>query len=191
MPSIPIPSPYLSGLSALVFSLTSYHLTPRHATRMTSSSILFFATILLTVNADVVQWKPCPTEPNTPSFCEINEVRVNPCKEAAQGKACNLKKGEDAKISFDFTPKFTSSKLESRAYWANQLVDLPLMGMKTDACKDGTACPINKDAKNTYTINLPISKKYPVRPFDVKWKLWNVEKEEEACCFIFQIKLVK
>jgi hypothetical protein len=36
------------------------------------------------------------------------------------------------------------------------------MGMKTDACKDGTACPVNKNTKNTYTINLPISKKYPV-----------------------------
>ncbi|OXU21672.1 hypothetical protein TSAR_010171 [Trichomalopsis sarcophagae] len=99
--------------------------------------------------------------PSTPNVCTIHEVRVLPCKEAVQGKACNLKKGEDAKISFDFTPKFDASKVESRAYWPNQLVDLPLMGMESDACKDGTTCPLAKDTKYTYNINLPISKKFP------------------------------
>ncbi|XP_031785912.1 MD-2-related lipid-recognition protein [Nasonia vitripennis] len=152
---------------------------------------ILFITVVMTVSAEVIVWKSCPNDSSTPKVCTIHEVRVLPCKEAVQGKACNLKKGEDAKISFDFTPKFDASKVESRAYWPNQLVDLPLMGMESDACKEGTTCPLARDTKYTYNINLPISKKFPTRPFDVKWKLWNTEKEDELCCFLFQINLLK
>ncbi|XP_058795440.1 MD-2-related lipid-recognition protein-like [Phymastichus coffea] len=159
---------------------------------MTSSwiGLLILAACLdLAVHAEVVPFKACP-ETKT-NFCTINEIRVDPCKEAAQGKACVLKKGEDATISYDFTPKFESKNLESRAFWSNQLIDLPFMGMETNACKEGTTCPLKKDAQNTYKIKLPILKEYPARPFDVKFKLWNTDKDEENCCFMIQVKLVK
>lgn len=108
--------------------------------------------------------------------------------------------------------------MESRAFWANQLIDLPFMGMEGDACKEGTKCPLKRDAKNNYKIKLPILKEYPAvsvpifyicnfmqfniiiyglyvstifqRPFDVKFKLWNKDKIEENCCFVVQIKLI-
>jgi len=37
--------------------------------------------------------------------CTIHEVRVDPCREAEERKPCSLKKGQDASISFDYTPR--------------------------------------------------------------------------------------
>jgi hypothetical protein len=37
--------------------------------------------------------------------CEIHEVRVEPCREAAERKPCLLKRGRNASISFDYTPR--------------------------------------------------------------------------------------
>ncbi|XP_012059676.1 PREDICTED: MD-2-related lipid-recognition protein-like [Atta cephalotes] len=119
--------------------------------------------------------------------CTIHEVRVNPCREAEERKPCSLKKGQDASISFDYTPQFNGS-LFSRAYWASEIVDLPFLGMPIDACPS-TTCPASPGQKQTYSVVLPISKKFPTRTYDLKWRLWN--EQEQECCFMFQIKLVK
>ena len=40
---------------------------------------------------------------DAPINCTVHEVRVDPCKEAEEGKPCRLKRGHHASISFDYT----------------------------------------------------------------------------------------
>ncbi|XP_033208380.1 MD-2-related lipid-recognition protein-like [Belonocnema kinseyi] len=155
---------------------------------ITKSAVAFLLILASSAFAEIVQWQACPTSPNAPLNCTVHEVRVDPCKEADQGKPCKIKRGIDASISFDFTPNFDATTAESRAYWVSPLMDLPFVGMETDACK-ATQCPIVKAQKKSYTMHLPIAKSFPIRAYDVKWKLWN--DKEQDCCFIFQIKLTK
>lgn len=54
---------------------------------------------------------------------------------------------------------FDSPTVEGRVFWASD-IDLPLVGMETDACKF-TSCPIVKGEKRSYDFTLPISRKFP------------------------------
>ncbi|XP_034943383.1 MD-2-related lipid-recognition protein-like [Chelonus insularis] len=155
---------------------------------MYTKSLIVIFTLIVITTAEVVHHQNCHYPEGTKINCTIHEVRVNPCKEAEHHKPCRIKRGENASISFDYTAYFHGDSLESRAYWANQVIDLPFLGMETNACAT-TTCPVQSGQKQTYTITLPIAKTYPARTFDVKWKLWNPQEQE--CCFIFQIKLHK
>ncbi|KAG5347176.1 ML1P protein, partial [Acromyrmex charruanus] len=170
---------------------TFFHLATNHRPSKMNRNITLVAVLILalsTVYAEIVHWTPCPPNPEQNTVqCTIHEVRVDPCREAEERKPCSLKKGQDASISFDYTPQFNGS-LSSRAYWASEIVDLPFLGMPIDACPS-TTCPASPGQKQTYSVALPISKKFPTRTYDLKWKLWN--EQEQECCFMFQIKLVK
>ncbi|KAH0948266.1 hypothetical protein HN011_009316 [Eciton burchellii] len=157
----------------------------RNSALATAAVLLVFA--LSTVYAEVVHWTECPSSMR-PVNCEIHEVRVEPCREAAERKPCLLKRGRNASISFDYTPRFNGNTLSSRAYWASEVADLPFLGMPLDACTS-TVCPAVAGERQTYSVILPISKKFPPRTYELKWKLWNEESEE--CCFMFPIKLQK
>ncbi|XP_032689919.1 MD-2-related lipid-recognition protein-like [Odontomachus brunneus] len=170
-----------------------FHLTTNHrSSRMIQNSALVTAAVLIlayATHAEVVQWTSCPTPENgAVSSCVIHEVNVDPCNEAVQRKPCALKRGRNASISFDYTADFTGDTLSSRAYWASEIMDLPFLGMPLDACTS-TVCPVVPGQRQQYSVLLPISKKFPARTYDLKWKLWNAEEQE--CCFMFAIKLVK
>nr|CAD7586623.1 unnamed protein product [Timema genevievae] len=125
---------------------------------------------------------------NVPRNCTVNEVRVDPCSEAAQKKACKVKKGTAASISFDFTPGVSASSLSSRAYWAST-TDIPFIGMDTDAC-EYTNCLTVAGQQQTYSFNLQIpSRKVQTMVYDVKWKLWDDNSME--CCFLIKIHITK
>ncbi|XP_046432667.1 MD-2-related lipid-recognition protein-like [Neodiprion fabricii] len=162
-------------------------------TRHLISPLVLIAVITLAtpIFAEVVVWRPCSysdLSENLPTNCTVHEVRVKPCKEATSKKPCRIKRGQEASISFDFTPNFSSDNLQSSAYWANDMQDIGFPGMNTNACGN-TACPTTSGTKQTYSYELAISKSFPVRIFNVKWKLWNEEAQE--CCILFQIKLTK
>ncbi|XP_011643443.2 MD-2-related lipid-recognition protein-like [Pogonomyrmex barbatus] len=153
------------------------------------ATIVVLILALSTVYAEVVHWTPCPAESEERIVqCIIHEVRVDPCREAEERKPCSLKRGRNASISFDYTADFSGNALSSRAYWASELVDLPFLGMPLDACTS-TVCPASPGQRQIYSVILHISKKFPARTYDLKWKLWN--EQEQECCFMFQIKLVK
>lgn len=59
-----------------------------------------------------------------------------------------------------YITEFGGESLSSRAYWASELLDLPFLGMSTDACAS-TVCPAVPGQKQTYTVHLPLSKKFP------------------------------
>jgi Niemann-Pick C2 protein len=185
----------MCGVDRPSLTSTFFHLATNHRPlKMNRNIALATATILIlalsTVYAEVVHSTPCPISSSSSensSLCTIHEVRVDPCREAAEKKPCSLKRGSDASINFDYTPQFNGN-LSSRAYWASEIVDLPFVGMPLDACTS-TVCPASPGQKQSYSVLLHISKKFPARTYDVKWKLWN--EQEQECCFMFQIKLVK
>lgn len=119
----------------------------------------------------------------------MSNVAINPCPEAAENLPCRVKKGRSVEISFDINPEFPVEALHSQAYWANGRMDLPLVGMDTDGCKS-TTCPIEAGATQSYHWTLDVDKRFPTRPFNVKMKLKNT-KDDNFCCFMFNIKLTK
>ncbi|XP_071867431.1 MD-2-related lipid-recognition protein isoform X2 [Bombus fervidus] len=167
---------------------------------------LFLFVALSMVYAELVPWRQCPYPdqaslmrtwsldsishilPDTQSNCTIHEVYIDPCKESAEGKPCKLKRGVVGNMTFHYTPSFSSEKIQGRIFWASQVMDIPFLGMSPDACLS-TSCPIEAGQRNTYHVEVPILKKYPVRTYDLKWKIWN--EEEQECCFMFQIKITK
>ncbi|XP_011697884.1 PREDICTED: MD-2-related lipid-recognition protein-like [Wasmannia auropunctata] len=153
---------------------------------LATAAVLILA--LSAAYAEVVHFTSCPSSSEENTECTIHEVRVDPCREAEEQKPCSIKKGRNASISFDYTTQF-SGNVSSRAYWASEIVDLPFLGMPLDACRTSTICPVTPGQKQSYSVFLPISKKFPARTYDLKWKLWN--EQDQGCCFMFQIKLVK
>lgn len=61
---------------------------------------------------------------------------------------------------FNFSA-FSSDKVQGRIFWASQVMDIPFLGMNPDACLS-TSCPIEAGLRNTYHVEIPILKKYPV-----------------------------
>ncbi|XP_017886992.1 MD-2-related lipid-recognition protein-like [Ceratina calcarata] len=163
---------------------------------MTRDSVTLFSFIfcllflgLYHVEGELVQWGPCSyPEGVTPSNCTVHEVNIDPCKEAAENKPCKLKRGIVGNMTFHYTPTFSSDKLEGRIYWVSQLADIPFLGLNSNACLM-TNCPIEAGQKNIYRVQVPILKEYPVRTYNLKWKIWN--DQEEECCFQYQIKITK
>ena len=148
--------------------------------------------LLAIASAEVVKFESCDANLDEDAElpernCTVTALRVTPCPESAEDKPCKIKRGNSVQLSVDFTPTHADTELSGRAYWSNQLVDLPLLGMDTNAC-NYTSCPLKANEKQTYTYNLEISNFFPVRAYDVKWKLWNDETE---CCFIVPIKLIR
>jgi len=57
--------------------------------------------------------------------------------------------------------EYPAEKLTSRAYWANALIDMPLLGMDTNAC-NYTTCPVEANKPYTYTFGLNIADFFPI-----------------------------
>ncbi|CAK9834223.1 MD-2-related lipid-recognition protein [Anthophora retusa] len=159
---------------------------------MNRNSVFLFAFLFVALSmvcAELVPWQKCVyPDPQAPTNCTIHEVYVDPCKEAAEAKPCKIKKGVVGNMTFHYTPAFSSEKMQGRIFWASQVMDIPFLGMDPDACL-ATSCPIEAGQRNTYHVQIPILKKYPVRTYDLKWKIWN--EQEQECCFMFQIKITK
>ncbi|EEB14199.1 Epididymal secretory protein E1 precursor, putative [Pediculus humanus corporis] len=140
----------------------------------------------MTTTAEVVKTEKCPNHVNL--NCDVKEVRVTPCPETEQNKPCLVKRGKRVKIEFDYTTNGNYSDLETRAYWASATGDLPWIGMDTNGCAH-TECPTQNEKSEKFLYDLKIGNKFPVRQYDVKWRLWKEDSME--CCFIIKIKLVK
>ncbi|KAF6205702.1 hypothetical protein GE061_019875 [Apolygus lucorum] len=122
--------------------------------------------------------------------CDISNLQINPCPEAASNEPCKIKRGSSATLTYNFTPRWApgAGAIKTRAYWA-AVVDLPFLGMDSDACKF-TTCPIVKDQQNFYNFTLFIEKKYPAQKYDIKFRIWEDEAEpKKECCVVFQLKL--
>ncbi|XP_043476549.1 MD-2-related lipid-recognition protein-like [Leptopilina heterotoma] len=164
-----------------------FHSVADPLSRMINQSAIAFVLLLIcTAFAEEVQWHYCT--PESQDLCTIQNVQVDPCKEAVNNLPCRLKKGLDAQISFNYTANFNAENASSQAYWDSGILDLPLAGMNTDACKN-TKCPIVKNENSNYDIKIHINKLFPSKEFKVKWKLWDNAQQNELCCFTINIKI--
>lgn len=116
----------------------------------------------------------------------IKEIRITPCPEAAQRRPCILRKGTNVTIEVDFEPTVAANQITGRAFWANRMMELPLPNMNTNACAT-MACPLQPNVLQTYTYVLPVSRSFPARRYDVRWRL---TASPFNMCFQFPIQIL-
>ncbi|XP_028028914.1 MD-2-related lipid-recognition protein-like [Bombyx mandarina] len=121
------------------------------------------------------------------SACTVNEVRIDPC---VNSRLCHLKKGKNAKVSFDFTPQFSTTKLKTGLFGLKNGAEIPFDALyNADACTL-TSCPTEAGKTQTLDFSLHIGKKLPTGNFEFKWKLWNEDNESQMCCYRTNVRLV-
>ncbi|XP_055630640.1 MD-2-related lipid-recognition protein-like [Toxorhynchites rutilus septentrionalis] len=148
------------------------------------TNILLIVSLMTIALAEVVKFQDCKENVK----CTVHEVRIDPCPEVAKNKPCRLVRHSNVTVSFDYTPQFGAQEATSKAFWSQNLMDLPFAGMDTEACKH-TSCPVVEGQRQSYSYNLNVLKSFPPRAYDVKWKLMN--EANEMCCFITQIEITK
>ncbi|XP_014239990.1 mite group 2 allergen Tyr p 2-like [Cimex lectularius] len=155
---------------------------------MLTRGAFIVAVCLAFVAAEQVQFQYCSTRGQ--EQCEISDVHIDPCAEAEKNEPCKLKLGKSAGISFKYKANWDQGEndLKTRAYWASVL-DIPFLGMKTDGCSM-TSCPVKKDQLGQYNFTLDISDKFLPKRYNVKFKLWEDNVEDHACCLLVKLKLV-
>lgn len=117
----------------------------------------------------------------------ISEIRITPCPEADSRRPCILRKGTNVTIEVDLVPTVASSTpITGKAFWANRMMELPLPNMNTNAC-ESLACPIQANVPQTYRYILPVSRSFPTRRYDVRWKLTGAPFN---VCFQFPIQIL-
>lgn len=95
-------------------------------------------------------------------------------------------------LFFFFRTDWGSIEPATRLYAETLVLDMPFMGMDTDACKY-TNCPVVEQATQTWQYTLFILDSYPKGSYTVKMKLWdNTSGASSAheCCFKLDIKIV-
>ncbi|XP_034832869.1 MD-2-related lipid-recognition protein-like [Maniola hyperantus] len=148
---------------------------------------LVFVALLSVAVAEVAKFSKC--EEYSDDICEVMEVRITPCK---NGKPpCKLKKGEESRIQFQFTPQFAADKLKTGLWWASDSGDVPFDAFSdVDACLY-TGCPTQPGQKQELSYGLQLSKLLPNGIFTFKWKLWNTDDVSKGCCFKTEVQLRK
>ncbi|XP_075977404.1 MD-2-related lipid-recognition protein-like [Anticarsia gemmatalis] len=129
--------------------------------------------------ATVIDTRRCS---GTYDKCSVTEVRVTPCARSSQ---CIVKQGTNITLSFDFTPQFAATQLQTLAYSRG----IPFAGQETNACLF-TTCPAVSGQSQTLNYELAITSKIPAGLHPFEWKVWNVDNElGEVCCFSTSIRI--
>ena len=150
---------------------------------MTNRIVIFVFAVLTLISAvvcEIVSVENCA--PNIDK-CKINEVRIDPCKEAATKRPCKIKRGKPASIEIDYTANFASETFTAEATYLGQL----LPQMETNACLT-TPCPVVPGSKQTYKYELNVDRKFPSGIFNVRWSLTG-QQTDDQCCAILKIFL--
>lgn len=157
-----------------------------HLSGLLSLLALLLASIACS-HAEVINYKTCA---DSADVCSIDEVRVEPCPQAAENAACHIRRRRPARMSFDFTPKFDADTLESTLGWVkSETEELPLITMPRDACK-ATPCPVRNGVKQTYSLDVPIESKFPTSAYTIRWAIKDPQSGKR-CCFTIDIKVVR
>ncbi|XP_013111171.2 MD-2-related lipid-recognition protein [Stomoxys calcitrans] len=134
--------------------------------------------------AEVVPFRACSV-----NQCQLAEVRVDPCARDNPNAGCTLKRRQPATLELDFTPEFNADTLSASLNWVRpDGQELPLISMDREACKY-TNCPVTNGQQQTYKVEIPIDKKFPLNAYTIKWTLKAPSGEQ--CCFTHDIKLIR
>lgn len=118
--------------------------------------IIFAICLTLSVAlGEVVRFDACA---NSSAVCDVHQVRVNPCKEAATNSRCKAKRGGNVNIAFDFEPKFEAGEtFENEVFWLSPDGPLPWAGLERNACSF-VNCPLKQNEINTYSYDVVIDR---------------------------------
>lgn len=158
-----------------------------HLSGLLSLSLLGLLLAAACCNAEVINYQTCA---DSADVCSIDQVRVDPCPQAAKNAACHIRRRRPAQMSFDFTPKFDAETLVATLGWVkSETEELPLITMDRDACK-ATGCPVRNGVQQTYTLDVPIESKFPLSPYKIRWAVKD-PVSGKRCCFTIDIKVVR
>ncbi|XP_045451833.1 MD-2-related lipid-recognition protein-like [Melitaea cinxia] len=147
---------------------------------MAANFLLIFFALFGFAFSEVAQFTNCGDS----DVCDINEVRITPCKKPTM---CSLKKGTTPSIAFDFTPKFSSDSITTGLFWDSPGGEVPFSELdKANGCLY-TSCPLEAGKKQELDYSLQLSKKLPTGKYTFKWKIWTDDGKE--CCFRTNIEL--
>ncbi|XP_030370664.1 MD-2-related lipid-recognition protein-like [Scaptodrosophila lebanonensis] len=155
---------------------------------MLSLPLSLLLLLLIAVSSgEVVNFSNCDDSVDS---CTVDQVRVDPCPQAANNAACHIKRRKNSIMSFDFTPKFDADKLDATLVWVKSETEhLPLVTLERDACK-ATPCPVKSGVQQTYTLQVPIEPKFPTSAYTIRWALKDAVSGKR-CCFNIDIKVVR
>ncbi|XP_050423188.1 MD-2-related lipid-recognition protein-like [Adelges cooleyi] len=151
--------------------------------------VLAFVSYHNVVNAEEISFKMCPSK--NPR-CKITKVNIDPCPEALENRPCEVPLGITASITLNYIPDFNSTVPKTRLYSVKSILDIPFLGMDTNACLY-TACPVRSGVPSRYTFQLHVSTLYPRNSYLVKLRLWDDDSrasEDDECCMTFDLALV-
>ncbi|KAJ9586366.1 hypothetical protein L9F63_019988 [Diploptera punctata] len=148
-----------------------------------------FSAFLVAILTGLSSVKATPYEVCTsPDFPEPADLRVTDCEETP----CNFHRGKDVYAEVDFMPPQDMTKLTP---WVQATVlggtvnyTLP----EQDGCKtlkEGQECPLKKDEKYTFVLDLPILKAYPKVSLFVQLTLLDGDTQEAVACFKIEGKV--
>ncbi|XP_022217695.2 MD-2-related lipid-recognition protein [Drosophila obscura] len=156
--------------------------------RLGSSLLLLLALAIVSVYGVSINFRNCA---DSVDVCTVDQVRVDPCPQAASNAACHIRRRRPATMSFDITPKFDADSLVATLGWVkSEDVELPLLSLERDACKAATGCPVRSGVQQTYTTEVPIEAKFPLSAYTIRWALKD-PVSGKRCCFTIDIKVVR
>ncbi|XP_073946526.1 uncharacterized protein [Choristoneura fumiferana] len=143
-------------------------------------SLVFAACVIAAGQASPATQLNCDDEVTQ---CTVSNVDITPCADKSN---CQIKKGRNATINFDFTPEFSATELET----AVSYLGAPFQGLERNACLF-TTCPVTQGTTQALSYNLYLNKKLPAGFYTIKWKVWNKADPAQLCCFQTKIAIRK
>ncbi|XP_063700841.1 uncharacterized protein LOC134831118 [Culicoides brevitarsis] len=161
---------------------------------MTKQIFVFLCLFTSLISSEIVQHYPCDSEiPITSKAqpangqpeswrCDIQQVRVTPCPIADKDKTlrCNIKRGSVMKIDFDFITAENQSTVETT---------VQRIGSNRGYFRNHHWFNFAPNQVENYSFNVTVDKSTLPRPYDIKWRLENEQKQN--CCFIIKISVRK
>jgi len=152
-------------------------------------------------------WKECTEDTNIIKSVDFQGCRrrsTYPHKEdfwceGNKGPPCTLLRGDETMIDISWID-YGHTKLTQAVYWESGFMDIPWVGMDTEACQyvnDGASCPGKGDSQQggLSKLHFPIEvlMAYPAGTYNLKWKMLDTKEDgsvKEVFCFRFQMRIM-
>ncbi|KAL6434005.1 hypothetical protein ACFW04_005866 [Cataglyphis niger] len=107
------------------------------------------------------------------------ELRIDGC----DSSPCIVYKGTNLTAQWDFVANADTKSLVPQVIVTVMGGTIKYPYPEQDACKSLTngECPLKKDAKVTYNLNMPISKSYPSVTINIEFSLLDETKSVQVC----------
>ncbi|XP_048734439.1 NPC intracellular cholesterol transporter 2-like [Ostrea edulis] len=141
----------------------------------TMTRAIILAAVLCSATADVITFKDCGSVTGT-----VNQVEFTPCP----SEPCQVKKGDNATLKVELTPKVDSTKYTSVLHGIIGGVPVPF------PLQNGLVSgPISINTKITYSNFLMVLPSYPKVSLLAKLEIRD-DNDKDLVCFVWPIQIV-